>query len=183
MANEPKEVARKKKSTGSSSSSTSKKSYKKTTKKVQKNINKIAHKNPVAIVVIIAFIIIGLLGGFFGISILTKNDTFEMNEYVHQTSRDEVTELFGEETFEYTILLLEEEYQEPGATCIFFGKENDVTITYSYREDISFDPVQVEKIDTSISGFYYVTYTNSTLKYKNVVLIRTIQVMEVENNG
>ena len=78
---------------------------------------------------------------------------------------------------------LEEEYQEPEATCIFFGKENDVTISYSYREDISYDPIDVETVDTSISGFYYVTYTNSTFKYKNVVLIRTIQVMEVENNG
>ena len=43
--------------------------------------------------------------------------------------------------------------------------------------------IDVETVDTSISGFYYVTYTNSTFKYKNVVLIRTIQVMEVENNG
>ena len=183
MANQPKEVAHKKKTSSASSSSSSTKKSSKSTKKVKKEINKIAKKNPIGIVFIIAFIIVGLLGGFLGISVLTKNDTFEMNEYVHQTSREEVTELFGKETLEYTILLLEEEYQEPGATCIFFGKENDVTISYSYREDISYDPINVETVDTSISGFYYVTYTNSTFKYKNVVLIRTIQVMEVENNG
>ncbi|MGN1295965.1 MAG: hypothetical protein ACI4U5_06100 [Bacilli bacterium] len=183
MANEPKEVARKKKTSSSTSSSSTSKKTSKNTKKVEKEISKIAKKSPIGIIVIIACIVIGLAGGFIFVSSLTKNDTFEMNAYVHQTSREEVIELFGEETFEYTILLLEEEYVEPGAKCVFLGKNKEVNISYSYREDISFEPITVDDIDTTISGFYYVTYTNTTFKYQNVVLIRTVQVMEVENNG
>ena len=93
MANQPKEVAHKKKTSSASNSRSSTKKSSKSTKKVKKEITKIAKKNPIGIVFIIAFIIVGLLGGFLGISVLTKNDTFEMNEYVHQTSREEVTEL------------------------------------------------------------------------------------------
>ena len=88
-----------------------------------------------------------------------NDDTFEMNEYVHQTSREEVTELFGKETLEYTILLLEEEYQEPGATFNFpdfYGKENEYDtfspLTFKSISKLEWRWIRVLKMSKAINN-------------------------------
>ena len=74
-------------------------------------------------------------------------------------------------------------YEEPGATGIFFGKEAQVKTEYYYREDISHDAVKVNGVDTAVNGFYYAVYTCDGFPYRGIELIRTIEVMRVEDDG
>lgn len=190
--NSPKELATKKKTscTVKSTKSSSNKSSKKLQKSVSKNLTKELKKNPIALICGILFLVIGSVLGIFGYKLITTNDKYFMNDYQYtsnkvNTNGETARELYGDMGSEVAILFVEEEYVELGVTCICFGvdKSQEVTTKYYYREDISYDAIEVNSIDTSISGFYYVCYFNDTLKYSNVELIRNVIVVEVENNG
>lgn len=116
------------------------------------------------LLITLAFFIIGILAGGFGLHFLTQNDCFEMVSVAGSTD----IEIGGESN--------PDTYQELGVKCIAFGKDvsDTVIIKYLYREDISHDPREVTSIDASVEGFYYVVYTSSNLKYRTVKLIRNV---------
>lgn len=129
-----------------------------------KAIKSSKNKGATVIVLLICFII-GIVAGFFGLGVLTQNDKFEMT---------------GKDFVEVTMY---EEYQDEGATAVFLRKERAVSVTYYYREDISHDVEARENVDTSVAGFYYVVYQTDAFLYGNTDLIRTVEVVRVEDDG
>ncbi len=122
------------------------------------------HRAAVIILAVVLFAL-GAAGGFFGLRYLTRDDGFSM---------------VGEDFVEIQMYA---PYEEPGATGIFFGKEAQVKTEYYYREDISHDAVKVNGVDTAVNGFYYAVYTCDGFPYRGIELIRTIEVMRVEDDG
>ncbi|MBQ9081674.1 MAG: hypothetical protein IJY26_03455 [Clostridia bacterium] len=122
------------------------------------------NKGATIFVVLLCFII-GLAAGFFGLGALTGGDTFEM---------------VGEDFVEVQMY---EEYTDLGAKAVFLGEEQEIAVTYYYREDISQDIVEKEGVDTSVAGFYYVVYQTEAFLYSNTDLIRTVEVVRVEDDG
>lgn len=128
--------------------------------------------NSVLFTILCASFIVGAVLGGLGLNALTKHDCFEMVAAANQ----QVDLVIGaDETLT--------EYVEPGVKCVSFGKDitKDVKITYLYREDITHDTKEVSAIDTSVEGIYYVVYTSSNFKYKNVQLIRNVIVLRAED--
>ncbi len=109
----------------------------------------------------------GFAAGFFGWQYLTKNDTFTMQ---------------GED---FVTISMNESYNDLGVTAVVFGqdKTGEVTTKYYYREDISYEAKECEKVDTSVAGYYYAVYTLDGTPYHGVELIRTIEILRVEDNG
>ena len=110
----------------------------------------------------------GVLLGGFGFHVLTKNDCFEM---VAVAGEDVDITIGGDEN--------PTEYHELGAKCVSFGKDlsNEVKIKYLYREDITQDTREVDMIDPTVAGIYYVVYTSTNFKYKKVQLVRNVNVI------
>lgn len=122
-------------------------------------------------ITLIAFLIAGVFLGGFSMYSLTKNDCFELLPATNQ----EIDLVIGaEEDFK--------DYDEFWVKCVAFGKDvsASVEVKFYYREDINHDPQIVEKINPEIAGDYYVVYTSSNFKYKNVQLIRNVQVVRAE---
>ena len=143
-------------------------------KDIERAAKKSMKKNAVIWIVAVLFIVIGAVGGFFGIKLAFKNDTFEMLAYANG---------------EYDIVIGAEEatktYTELGVKCVSFGKDESdkCTVTYYYREDLSQEQTQVDKVDVNKAGMYYAVYTTTASRYKTVTLIRNIYVTGVEDNG
>ena len=174
--------------TGSISSSSARRGYKK------------LKKSPLLLIIAI-FLSLGAVGGFF----LAKSScVFYMNEYkVNGAKSTEIDYIYVDMSAHknklveadkasghpvgvttgkvYSTMILE----DGGVTASFLGIDitDSVTVKYYYREDISHDMVQVSAIDIKTAGVYYIEYTSSHFAYKNVKLIRTIIVTEVEVDG
>lgn len=120
---------------------------------------------------VIIFLIIGVVGGFFGTKLITKNDTYEMVCY----ENGQIDIVIGEDE-EFN------RYTELGVKCVAFGKDcsDKYTVTYYYRNDLSEEAVQVENVDTSVEGMYYAVYKAPSKKYSTVKLIRNIIVERSE---
>ena len=75
--------------------------------------------------------------------------------------------------------------EDAGVTAKFLGFDitDTVTVKYYYREDISHDMVQVSAVDVQVAGVYYIEYTSSHFAFKNIKLIRTVVITEVEVDG
>lgn len=121
---------------------------------------------------VVAFLIIGVFGGFFAMKFAFHKDTFSMNAY----SNGEIDITIGTEG-DYTT------YSELGVTCISFGKDysKDCKITYYYRTDLTQKEEKVDSIDTSKEGIYYVVYETEVSKYKTITLIRNVIVLGEED--
>lgn len=119
-------------------------------KRSKKNIEKVKKKHPFAFIVVIALFAVGIIGGYFTVKTLTKNDTFE---------------LIGEK---YIILTLGQSYQDEGAKAVFFGR------------DVSDEIVIENNIDFSSAGQYYIKYEYSNFLYKNVVKYRYVTITSEE---
>lgn len=163
-----------------------------------KKYTKKVMKSPLLLIIAITAII-GILGGFFLTKALSK---FEMNKYyvggVAASENDYVVidvsahkenleAVAGESNTELT---MEQVYstlgiEDKGVDIKFFGMDISDTVKtrYYYREDITFDPQEVNGIDVKTPGVYYIEYTSSHFAYKNVTLIRTIIVTGVEVDG
>jgi len=143
----------------------------------------------------VIFLIIGAVGGFFAYKNLSS---FSMNYYkvngVASAENDYVIIDMLEIKENYLKINpsaeMEEIYnsinlEDSSVICKFFGidKSDSVSVKYLYREDISHDTKEVNKVDVRVPGVYYVEYTSSFFAFKNVTLIRTIIVTEVENDG
>lgn len=129
-------------------------------------------KAGIAWIVVILFLIVGAVGGFFAVKYAFKDDAFAMNAY----ASGDIDITIGADGDALT-------YTELGAKCISFGKDesDDVTITYYYRADATESQVKVDKVDETKAGMYYAVYTTKSSRYKSVTLIRNIYVTEVEN--
>ena len=160
------------------------------TKKLSK-----AFKKSTLLFVSVIFLVIGVVGGFFAFSKLSH---FEMNSFVvnGQTGQEldfvtiDISAIKEELEKDGTSVTMEELFssikiEDNGVKCTVFGMDLSDTISTKvfYREDISFDAQEVEKIDLQTAGVYYVQYTSSHFLYKSRSLIRTIVVTGVEIDG
>lgn len=128
-------------------------------------------KAGLAWLLIILFLIVGAVGGFFAVKFAFKNDAFAMNTY----SNGSIDITIGEDGDALT-------YTELGAKCVAFGKDvsNEIVVKYYYRADATETQVEVAGVDETKAGMYYAVYTSKAARYKNTTLIRNIYVTEVE---
>ena len=112
--------------------------------KVEKTIDKQRKAHPVAFLIVVIFLVIGAVAGFFTTKYLTRNDKFE---------------IIGDQTI---TLNIGETYEDEGAVAISFGK------------DISADIKVENNIDNTKEGRYYIKYTIDNFRYNGVVKYRYI---------
>ena len=140
----------------------------------EKDLQKAARsmkKSSISWLVVILFLIIGVVGGFFAHKYAFVNDTYYMVAYA-----DGKTDITIGEDEAY------QAYTELGVKCVSFGKDlsGECTVTYYYRSDLTSEKVKVDKVDETIPGMYYAVYSTNASKYKSVTLIRNILVMREE---
>lgn len=125
-------------------------------------------KNPKSVIIAIICLIIGIVAGYFGMQTFTKDDAFA---------------LLGEDYLEVT--MSDDLYADEGCKAMFLGEDlsQNVSVEYYYREDISYDAEKDEKVDLTKCGFYYVVYTCDAFPYSGIQVIRTVEVVRVEDNG
>lgn len=125
---------------------------------------KYAKKAPVAVVVGIVCLVIGVLVGYFAASATTS---------------------FSVRGEDLGTVNMHETYTDAGAELRILGRDRseEIKTNYLYREDISHDATSCDGINTEVAGFYYVVYTCDSFPYRNVQLIRTIEVTRVEDDG
>lgn len=120
--------------------------------KLEKTIKKQSKLHPLATIFVIIFLVCGLLGGWFTVKYLTKNDKFE---------------IVGEQTITLT---LGEDYVDEGAVAVSFGK------------DISSKIKSENNVDKAKVGRYFIKYTVDDFRYKSVVKYRYIVYVEEVTN-
>ena len=120
---------------------------------------------------VVLFLVVGAVGGFFGIKYAFKDDAFAMTTYAN----GEVDITFGEDGDAL-------KYTEMGAKCVAFGKDvsDEISVTYYYRADATDVQTKVDKVDETKPGMYYAVYKTKAARYKSISLIRNIYVTEVE---
>ena len=121
---------------------------------MNRKVKKAIKRTPKSILICtIVFLILGFVIGFSIITIISKNDTFE---------------LIGEKSI---TLNINEEYKEEGVNAISLGK------------DIKDKLVIEGNIDTSTPGEYTLIYTlKDSFKYKNIKRVRYIKVLNGSDN-
>lgn len=112
--------------------------------KVGKAVEKQKKAHPVAFLLVVIFLVVGAVGGYFTTKYITRNDKFE---------------IVGEQTI---TLIVGEVYEDEGAVAISFGK------------DISADIKTENNIDNTTEGRYYIKYTVDNFRYNGVVKYRHI---------
>ena len=157
-------------------------------------------KSPILIVIVV-FLVLGAVAGFF----IAKNScVFYMNDYfVNDVVASEVDYVYVDMSVHKQQLIeadkktaipvgvtTEQVYstmklKDCGVTAKFLGVDitDSVKVKYYYREDISHNMVEVSAVDVKTAGVYYIEYTSSHFAYKDIKLIRTIIVTEVEVDG
>lgn len=130
----------------------SKKPSKRQTDKTTKQIKKLGTG---AILLILLFLAVGVVGGFFGIKLITKNDCFE---------------IIGEEEITLT---LDQTYKDDGVKVISFGKDfsNDVNI----KTNLTLNPDGSYSADEE--GTYYIQYTVDNILYGKLFKIKKIRLV------
>lgn len=125
---------------------------------------KYAKKNPAGVIIVVLCLILGIVLGYFF------------------AARTTGYTMVGED---YVALNMYSDYEEQGAKLQILGKDcsADIAISYFYREDISYDATACNGVDTSAAGFYYAVYSSDMFLYRDVQLIRTVEVMRVEDDG
>ena len=125
---------------------------KKTTKKINKNLKKLSAS---AILVATILLVVGAVGGFFGLKVLMRNDCFALN------GNDEIT------------LELGKTYTDEGAKVVAFGKdEKDKVIietNLTINEDGTYSADEV--------GTYYMVYKVENLKYGKLFKVQKIRLI------
>ncbi len=120
-------------------------------KRVSKKVEKTLKKiNTKILAVSLIFLMLGLIFGAFSCYFITKNDTFEI------VGEKEITINKGDT------------YLDKGARAISFGK------------DVSSDITVEGEVDTSVADVYVIKYKCSNFKYKDIVKVRYVTVVEVE---
>ncbi|MGN0788178.1 MAG: hypothetical protein ACI4L6_03890 [Candidatus Onthoplasma sp.] len=122
------------------------------TKKISKSVKKI---NPAIILMVILFLAIGAVGGWFGIRFATRNDCFE---------------IIGEEKIELSI---GETYLDQGVKVISFGKDcqDKVNVETNLKKTADGEYYADQ------AGIYYITYTVDNIKYGSIFKIQKIRLI------
>ena len=161
----------------------------------KKVFNKV--KKSALLIIIAATLVIGIVGGFFLNKYTSK---FELLSYkVNGTTSEEIDYVVVDvseirENLEAAEgsqnVTMEEIYaavnlEDGGVNAKFLGVDisDSVTKTYYYREDISHEATEVNKIEVSTPGVYYIVYECSHFAFKKTILIRTIVITGVEIDG
>ena len=125
---------------------------KRTSKKVNKELKKLSVG---AIIVAVMLLVVGAVGGFFGLKVVMKNDCFVLN------GQDEIT------------LQLGETYTDEGAKVIAFGKDEAkkviIETNLTKNEDGSYTAEEV--------GTYYMVYKVENLKYGKLFKVQKIRLI------
>ena len=122
--------------------------------KIEKAVDKQKKAHPIAFFLVVLFLAVGAVCGYFVTKHLTRNDKFE---------------ILGEQTI--TINLGEDLPQDEGAVAISFGR------------DISSRIVVEDNINTEKAGRYYIKYTVDDIRYNGVVKYRYIIILAPEESG
>ena len=111
--------------------------------------------SPLTLFLVVLFLGGGLVGGWFGVKILTKNDCFEI------IGKDEIT------------LTLGESYLDEGTNIIEFGKDISKKATVETNliknEDGTYTSNEV--------GTFYMVYTVNSIKYGTIFKIQKIRLI------
>jgi hypothetical protein len=126
-------------------------------RKLEKQMKKM---NRLTIVLTVVALLIGLGAGALAARIMTKNDSFA---------------LLGEKTYTYTVGEGNGSvrFADPGWHATAFGQDvgDKVVTTTNLTED-----GDGYLVDTSKEGTYYISYSVSSIRYKEVLLVRAIEV-------
>ena len=123
---------------------------------LEKTINKQKKAHPVAFLLVVLFLVVGAVAGYFVVQYLTKNDKFE---------------LIGKQTI---TLNIGETYEDEGAIAVSFGR--DVSDRIVVETDIPENEI-------AEAGRYYIKYTIDDIRYSGVVKYRYIIYLEEETLG
>lgn len=115
---------------------------------IEKSIDKQKKAHPVAFLLVVIFLVVGAVAGYFTVRYLTRDDRFE---------------LIGEQTI---TLNVGETYIDEGAVAISFGR------------DVSDKIVTETDVDSMVAGRYYIKYTIDDIRYSGVVKYRYIVYLE-----
>ena len=125
---------------------------KKKSKKTNKQLKKLSVG---AIMVAIVCLIVGAVGGFFAIKIITQNDCFTL------IGKDEITLRIGED------------FVDKGARVIAFGKDDTNKVLVETNLTKKSDGVYT----ASEEGTYYVVYTVDNFKYGKLFKVQKIRLV------
>ena len=125
---------------------------KKTTKKVKSKLKKVS---PAAIFLAIVLLIVGAVGGYFGVKFLTKNDCFEI------VGNDKIT------------LTLDENYTDEGVKVIAFGKDEAKNV----KVETNLTKEQDGTYSAKDVGTYYIKYTVDNIKYGSIFKIQKVRLI------
>jgi len=126
-------------------------------KSAEKAVKKLPTKTKVAMVL---FFIIGVAASYFGASFICKNDCFE---------------LYGKKS---VTIEVNTTYTDEGAKMIAFGMDATQKLTIEvYKDNQKLNGL--EDIDTSTPATYQIVYKSNSVRFKDVQLIRTITITEV----
>ncbi|MBQ3048001.1 MAG: DUF5011 domain-containing protein [Clostridia bacterium] len=126
-------------------------------KAAEKAIKKLPKKSKIAIAL---FFLIGAVIAYFGASFICKNDCFE---------------IYGKKSI---VIEVNTTYTDDGAKMIAFGQDASQKLTIEVYKD-SQKLNGLEDIDTSLPGTYQIVYKSNSIRFKDVQLIRTVTITEV----
>lgn len=130
---------------------------KKIVSKAVKNTGKLSLSGKIAVV---TCLLTGIAIGYFGVRILQRNDQFRLvNGEVFNVNVGEEVDL--NELSHYVI-------------CVSYGM--------NAIDSVSVEGVNSLKLNTSAETTYTIKYKSSNIKYKNIVLTQTINVVQVEDS-
>lgn len=124
---------------------------------LEKAVDKQKKAHPVAFLLVVLFLVVGAVAGYFTVQYLTRDDRFE---------------IIGEQT---VTLKVGEEYVDEGAVAISFGRDISDKVE-----------IDTSNIDNTKADRYYVKYTVDDIRYNGVVKYRFVVFVDeiaTENPG
>ena len=128
------------------------KQTKRSSKKAKKQLKKLGFG---AIMMALLLLVIGAVGGYFGVKFLTKKDCFELK------GKDEIT------------LQLGETYLDEGANIVSFGM--DVSADVEIETNLKID--SNGKYFAESEGTYYMIYKSKNFKYGTLFKVQKIRLI------
>lgn len=126
--------------------------------RAEKDIKKLPVKGKICIFL---FFLIGLAVSYFAMTTMCKNDYFIINGTKNIT------------------VTLNDSYIDAGASAVAFGKDAKDKIQIEVYENNTLVG-SLDKIDTSKEATYQIVYTVSSIRFKDIKLIRVLNVIPEE---
>ncbi len=124
---------------------------KKSAKQVERKMKK---AGPIAVLVIVVFFVVGLLGGYLTFLLTSSHDCFDM------LGEEEVT------------LTLDEKYIDEGVKIIEFGKDISENVEYDTNLLSDGNEFYAEEV-----GTYYIKYSVDSFKYGKIFKIQKVRLI------